>query len=186
MSTTQRFSQNSPIAYLVVACFLAAIGCSKRIPNEIAPAVEANLPVAIQVATDAAKLCPSLKAGAPFQPNPMAAPPPPPSPATGSALASHPQVVDVLVSCSWPDPRNPKGDVWAGTSFPRLKGKSAVPLRAVTMPEDMAQNTCKKDAENCEQVIVPSRHLASESSADIRVIRKTPDSSVEVVVILSP
>jgi hypothetical protein len=169
-----------------VACSLAAIGCSKRIPKEVAPAVEANLPIAIQVAADAAKQCPSLKASAPFQPNPMDAPPPPPSPATGSALASHPQVTDVLISCSWPDPRDPTGSTFGGTSFPRLKGKSAVPLRPVTMPEDMAENTCKKDRENCEQVVVPSRHVASESSADIRILRKTPDGSVEVVVILSP
>lgn len=164
---------------------LGLAGCSKRIPNEVAPAVETNLPIAIQVANDAAKLCPQLKAGAPFQPNPMAAPPPPPSPATGSALASHPQVVDVLVTCSWPDPRDPSGSTSAGTSFPRLKGKSSVPLRPVTMPDDFAVNTCKKDAQNCEQVVVPSRHSASEASADIRVARKTPDGSVEVVVILS-
>ncbi|MBK9261279.1 MAG: hypothetical protein IPM54_15935 [Polyangiaceae bacterium] len=186
MSTFLARATPSILPSLLVACSFVVIGCSKRIPNEVAPAVDANLPVAIQVAADTAKLCPSLKAGAPFQPNPMAAPPPPPSPATGSALASHAQVADVLVTCSWPDPRDPSGATFAGTSFPRLKGKSAVPLRPVTMAEDMALNTCKKDHQNCEQVVVPSRHVASEASADIRVIRKTPDGTVEVIVILTP
>lgn len=177
-----------PIARLPLALLLPLLtsSCSKRIPNEVAAAVETSMPVAIQVASDAAKLCPQLKAGAPFQPNPMAAPPPPPSPATGSALASHAQVVDVLIMCSWPDPRDPSGNTGAGTSFPRLKGKSSVPLRPVTTPEDFASNTCKKDPQNCEQIIVPSRHVASEASADIRVTRKTPDGTVEVVVIFAP
>jgi hypothetical protein len=86
----------------------------------------------------------------------------------------------------WPDPRDPAGNARAGTSFPRLKGKSPVPLRPVTMPDDFAQNTCKKDPDNCEQIVVPSRHVASESSADIRITRKTVDGTVEVVVILAP
>jgi hypothetical protein len=54
------------------------------------------------------------------------------------------------------------------------------------MPEDFTRNTCKKDPENCEQIVVPSRHVASESSADIRMTRKTVDGTVEVVVILAP
>ncbi len=170
----------------LLLCPILAISCSKRIPDEVDAAVEANLPVAIQVAVDAAKLCPLLKAGAPFQPNPIAAPPPPPSPATSSALATHKQVVDVHVMCRWPDPRDPTGTTIAGTSFPRLNNKSAVPLRPVTMPDDLAHTTCKKDRDNCEQIVVPSRHVASESSADIRITRKTPDGTVEVVVILAP
>lgn len=174
------------LLFVPVAAFLLVSGCSKRIPDEVAPMVETSLPVAIRVAEDAAKVCPSLKASAPFQPNPMAAPPPPPSPATGSSLASDPHVVDVLVTCMWPDPRDPSGSAGAGTSFPKLKNKVGVPLRAVTMPEDFASTTCKKDAQNCEQIVVPSRHVADEKSADIRITRKTPDGTVEVVVVVTP
>lgn len=162
------------------------LSCSKRIPDEVASSVETNLPVAIHIAEEGAKSCPALKAGAPFQPNPMAAPPPPPSPAAGTPLATDTHVVDVIVMCSWPDPRDPTGNIGAGTGFPKLKGKAGVPVRAVTMPEDMARNTCKKDRDHCEQVVVPSRHVADERSADIRVTRKTPDGTIEVTVILGP
>jgi hypothetical protein len=172
--------------FLLAAFFVSLLGCSKRIPNEVSGAVEATLPVAIQVAEDAAKLCPQLKASAPFQADPMSAPAPPGSPARGSALQTQTQVVDVLVSCSWPDSRDATGAIWGGTSFPRLRGKVGVPLRAVTMPEDTARDTCAKDPQSCEQVIVPSRHMASEASADVRVVRKTADGTVEVVVILAP
>ncbi len=162
------------------------LSCSKRIPDEVASAVETNLPLAIRIAEDNAKSCAALKASAPFQPNPMAAPPPPPSPAAGSPLATDTHVVDVIVMCSWPDPRDPSGSAFGGTGFPKLKGKAGVPVRAVTMPEDMARNTCKKDRDHCEQVVVPSRHVVDERSADIRVTRKTPDGTIEVTVILGP
>lgn len=171
---------------LVVVLFLFLSGCGKRVPNEVVPAVESSLPVAIKIAEDAGKLCPQLKASAPFQPNPMAAPPPPPSPALGTLLASDAHVADVQIMCSWPDPRDPSGNTGAGTSFPRLKGKPSVPVRAVTMPEDMARNTCKKDPKNCEQIVVPSRFVADEASADIRITRPTADGTVEVTVILRP
>lgn len=170
----------------LVPCLLLLLGCSKRIPDEVAASVETNLPHAIRIAEEGAKSCADLKARAPFQTNPMAAPPPPPSPAAGSALASDAHVMDVIVTCVWPDPRDPKGNTGAGTGFPTLKGKARVPVRAVTMPEDMARNTCKNDPGHCEQVVVPSRHLADERSADIRITRKTPDGTIEVVVIVGP
>lgn len=164
----------------------ATSSCSKRVPNEVDSFVEANLPIAIQVAEDGAKLCSSLKAAAPFNPNPLAAPPPPPSPATGTKLATDSHVVDVLVMCSWPDPRDKTGNTGAGTSFPALKNKVAVPVRAVTMPEDNAINTCKKNADHCERIIVPSRYLAAENTADIHVTRKTVDGTIEVTVVIAP
>jgi hypothetical protein len=164
------------------------LGCGKRVPSELKPAVDANLPIAIQVAEAAAKVCPSRKVAAPFQPNPMDAPPPPPSPAAGTALASDVRVVDVLVTCSWPDPRGAKGEeIWAGTSLPRLKRPpgSGPPVRVVTMPDEIVETTCTKDRHNCHQIIVPSRHHASDSSADLRVIRPTADGgTAEVIVAL--
>lgn len=170
----------------LLAISLLATSCSKRVPNELAPIVDANLPLAIRVAEDAAKSCPALKASAPFQPNPMAAPPPPPSPAKGSPLESDTHVVDVLITCNWPDPRDSTGNTTAGSSFPKLKDKVRLPERTVTVPEDFAKNTCPKNHDSCEQVVVPSRYLTSESTADIRITRKTVDGSIEVVVILAP
>jgi hypothetical protein len=186
MSIRADFAKGHVLHLAPIALVFLISSCHKRVPNEVAPAVEANLPVAIQVAEDAAKLCSQLKAAAPFNPNPLAAPPPPPSPANGSPLATHPQVVDVFIMCRWPDPRDESGNTIAGTSFPKLKNKANVPVRAVTMPEDFARSNCKDDPKHCEQVVVPSRYLAGENSADIRITRKTPDGSVEVVVILAP
>lgn len=162
---------------------LFALGCGKRVPDDLKPVVDATMPVAIQIAENAAKICPTRKVEAPFQPNPMAAPPPPPSPAAGTSLASDAHVIDVMVMCSWPDPRDPKGETWAGTSLPRLKKTAGPPVRTVTMPDEIVENTCARDRHNCQQIIVPSRHHASESSADLRVVRPTPDGGeVEVIV----
>jgi hypothetical protein len=162
-------------------------GCGRKLPDAVKQAVETNRPLAVKVAEDAAKLCPGMKAAAPFQKDPSSAPPPPPSPATGTALATDAQVVDVYITCSWPDPRDSSGSTWAGTSFPRLKGTTAVPVRAVTMPEDMVETSCKAGVHDCMQIISPSRHHADEASADIRVLRPTPDGGeVEVVVALQP
>jgi hypothetical protein len=166
---------------------LALVGCGKSLPTELEPAVDAALPVAIQVAATGATLCSSMKDRAPFQPHPLAAPPPPASPAAGTALASDARVVNVLVGCSWPDPRDATGNAWGGTAFPRLNGKSAVPVRPVTMPSDIVQDTCAKNRHDCQQIIVPSRYVASGASADLRVVRPTPDGGeVEVVVVVIP
>ena len=55
------------------------------------------------------------------------------------------------------------------------------------MPADTSSNTCDKDSKNCEQVIVPSRILASENSADIRIVRPMPGGGeVEVRVVIAP
>lgn len=164
----------------------ATSSCSRRVPNEVDSFVEKNLPIAIQVAEDAAKLCPQLKTGAPFNPNPLAAPPPPPSPAIGTTLVTDAHVMDVLIMCSWPDPRDKSGQMSGGTSFPSLKNKAGVPPRKVTMPEDMAIDTCKKNADHCERIIVPSRYSTADNTADIRITRKTVDGTVEVVVVIVP
>lgn len=181
------FTQRSTSQFIVPLALVSILSsCSRRVPNEVDSAVEKNLPIAIQVAEDAAKLCPQLKTGAPFNPNPLAAPPPPPSPAVGTALATDAHVLDVLISCNWLDPRDKTGNTSAGTFFPTLKNKAGVPPRAVTMPEDLAMNTCKKDANHCEKIVVPSRYSTADNTADIRITRKTVDGTVEVLVIVVP
>lgn len=72
----------------------------------------------------------------------------------------------------------------SGSALVHLNGTPTVPLRPVTMPEDKVQDTCKKDKpHDCEHVIVPSRFLESEKSADLHVIRSTPNGWTEVTVV---
>jgi hypothetical protein len=98
-----------------------------------------------------------------------------PNPAKGTALESEKNVREVRVMCTWPDPRDASGRMWAGTGMPSLRGSKSVPARKVTMPEDMAVNTCKDNASSCEQLIVPSRYEGTARSADLRIVRPTPD-----------
>lgn len=163
------------------------IGCSKTIPDELQPVLEGERTTAAKIAEAAAAACPAFKLGAPFQPDPMAAPKPSvPHPAKGTSLESNGQVKDVLVMCSWPDPRDASGTTWGGTAMPALKGTNSKKTRPVTMPEDMARNTCKNDRTSCEQIVVPSRYLPSETSADLLVVRPTPDGgTAEVTVIFA-
>jgi hypothetical protein len=162
----------------------ALVACGKSVPADVDEAVKRSLPLAVKVAEDAVKLCPAQRPNAPFN-NPPANTPPPPSPAAGTALDSDPQVVDVFVMCSFPDPRSPNTS--AGTGLQSLRKTSQVPARAVTMPGDMAENTCAKSPKSCQQIIVPSRVVAEEKSADIRVVRPLADGGeVEVRVILKP
>jgi hypothetical protein len=172
------------LSRIAVALGLCLVGCSKPVPPEVEEAVDRSLPLAIKVAEDAAKLCPSQLENMPFH-NPPKNSPPPASPAAGTALESDPQVVDVFVMCSFPDPRD--ASVMGGTGLQSLRKTSQVPARPVTMPEDLAENTCRKDASHCQQVIVPSRVSPNEKSADIRIIRPFEGGGqVEVRVVLVP
>jgi hypothetical protein len=154
-------------------------GCGKKLAPEVSAAVEAQRAVAMKVATDAAKACPGMKGSAPFQANPMAAPPAPPNPAKGTSLETDPKVLDVYIMCSWPDPR--AASTWAGTGWQPLRGTSSVPLLAVTMPEDSTETTCLKNAHDCVQVVTPSRYSKSAQSADLRIVKPTADGGdVEV------
>ncbi len=166
---------------VLAAVTLLAAACKKGVPAEVDDAVKRSLPLAVKVADDAVKLCPAQRPNAPFN-TPPANTPAPASPAAGTALESDPQVVDVFVMCSFPDPRSP--NTTAGTSLQALRKSSQVPSRAVTMPADLAQNSCDK-SKSCQQVIVPSRVVADEKSADIRVLRPLADGGeVEVRVVL--
>jgi len=168
----------------LLAVIALASGCGKKLDPAVSTVVEAQRGAALKVAEEAAKLCPSVKLAAPFQPNPMAAPPPPPSPAKGTTLDSEAKVVDVFITCSWPDPRNPA--TMAGTSLPSLRGTPHVPTQHVTMPDDLTENTCAKNEHDCVQVITPSRYGANPRSADLRVVRPAPDSGeVEVRVLFA-
>jgi len=162
-------------------------GCGRDLPEAVKPTILAQRGAAIELADAAARVCPQAVLSAPFQPNPMAAPALPGNPAVGTALANDPHVLDVIVSCSWPDPRDPSGETWGGTSLPRLHDHWGPPVRVVTMPEDFIENTCKGDAKTCEQLIVPSRHHEDASSADLRIVRPTEDGGVaEVTVVFVP
>lgn len=173
-----------PFSFLF-SCAVACAACGKKVPSEVQASIDKHHAAALKVATDASSACPAMKASAPFNPNPMAAPPPPPNPAKGTALESDPNVVDVLVMCSWTDPRG-KGETMAGSGMPSLKNAAKVPTKQVTMPDDMATNTCAKNENDCEQVIVPSRYGTSAKSADLRIVKKATDGGrVEVTVVFA-
>ena len=172
-------------AVVTVAVGLACTACGKKVPAEVQAVIDKHQAAVQKVSADAVAACPSMKASAPFNPNPMAAPPPPPNPAKGTALESDANVVDVLVMCSWPDPRG-NGDAMGGTSMPSLKGAARVPTKTVTMPDDMATNTCAKNENDCEQIVVPSRYGSSPKSADVRIVKKAADGArVEVTVVIA-
>ena len=170
------------VSVLVIAASLATAACGRRVPDSVAGVLESQRPVAIKVADDAAKLCPLAKPHAPFQKNPMEGPPLPENPAKSTSLAVEAKVHDVYVTCSWPDPRTP--DVWAGTGLPSLKGTRGMRTNPVTLPEDMVMSTCQKNAHDCLQVIAPSRYSSLPGSADLRIVRPTPDGGdAEVLVV---
>jgi hypothetical protein len=173
-------------AVIAVAAALALFGCGKKAPPEVAAVIEAQRDNAMRVSEDAAKVCLAAKDRAPFQKNPSSAPLPPPNPAKGTTLDTEPKIVDVFVMCSWPDPRSPGSDMWAGTGLPALRGTSQVPLITVTMPEDIVENTCNKKPHDCVQVVTPSRFAKAPKSADFRIVRPTADGGeAEVRVIIA-
>lgn len=179
-----------PRTFVLVAGVLSLTGCSRRkVPEGLRDDVAARRADAIKLADASATVCPSAKARAGVTGVvPADAPPVPPSPAIGSVFESDPKVVDVLVSCSWADPRDKKGATWAGTALAPLKKKvTGVPPRAVTMPEDFVENGCTGESpRSCEAVVVPSRRVAAESSADLVVRRRTPDGGeAEVTVVFA-
>jgi hypothetical protein len=165
---------------------LTSLGCGPDVPAELRDAVDSQRAEALDIALAAAEVCPRAIEAAPFQKSPISAGPLPANPALHTKLADDDRVVDVLVECSWPDPRHPDGSTWGGTSLRRLRGPSKPPLRMVTMPEDFAENNCDDDEARCEQLIVPSRHVPNERSADLRIVRPTSDGGrAELVVVFA-
>lgn len=159
-------------------------GCQRHatVPPAAKAVLDARRTTAEAVALDAAKLCPSMKGRVPITP---ATPPPPPNPALGSALESDPEVQDVLVMCGWPSATDPS--MSEGSGIPSLKKTSHVPVRAVTMPEDRAETTCVESPRDCEEVIVPSRYSARSDTADLKIVRPTPDGgTVELTMVIVP
>jgi len=175
------------LASLTIAV-LALAGCGKRVPGEVKPVLEAERATALKVAEDAAQLCSRVEVRQPGKPLPI--PTPPVTPGKGTSLETNPKVQDVMVTCSFPDLKSP--DIWVGTGIPSLKKTDTVPPRKVTMPEDLYEDTCKANAQDCVQVIVPSRFSTNERSADLRIVRPTVDPGtgdkgyVEVRVIIVP
>jgi hypothetical protein len=173
------------VAIAALASFSIA-GCGKKAPPEVAAVIDAERETAIKVAENAAKVCLAAKDRAPFAKDPSAAALPPPNPAKGTSLDTDPKIVDVFVTCSWPDPRQPGADIWAGTSLLSLRGTSQVPLITVTMPEDEVENTCTKKPHNCTEVVTPSRFAKPQKSADFRVVRPTSDGGeAEVRIVIA-
>ena len=169
----------------VTCVVLALTACSKKAPPDVRAVVDAQHDAALKVADDAIVACPPMRVRAPFQPNPMDAPVPMNErPGKGTSLELEPNVMDVFVMCSWPDPRDAAGATWAGTALPALKGGHPKMVRPVTMPEDIASDTCKKNESSCERLVVPSRYSESAKSADLRIVRPTKDGGRAEVTIV--
>jgi hypothetical protein len=177
-----RFARRRVGVVATVILSVVFVGCSRKVPEEVKPTLERDRALARKIADDAAKTCLRAKGAAPFQPDPLSgAHLLPPNPAKGSSLEADANVFDVLVHCSWPDPRNP--NQWGGTSLRALKRRDTMPLRA--RPEDSVESTCRDSPHDCEQVLAPSRYSASAHSADLRVVRRTSDGGeAEVVVVM--
>ena len=176
-----------PVALSLLSVLILG-GCGgKKVPGDVKVVLDAQRATARSVAEAGAKLCPQLKSSAPSQPRkenaPMAAPLP--SPAKGSPLESEAKIADVFVMCSWTLPKDPS--MSEGTGMSSLRGTTHVPKRPVTMPDDRAETTCKENASSCEEVLVPSRFSEKPNSADLRIVRPTPDGgTIEVTVVIAP
>lgn len=174
-------------AGLLLATAALALGCGRKAPSGVRRPLETHRPTVVQVAEKAARVCPAVKAGAPFQRNPADVTLPT-NPAVGTPLEDDPKIIEVMVTCSWPDPRDPTKRMWSGSSLQSLRATSSVPVRKVTMPDDIIENTCEKKGKehDCEQVRTPSRFVATERSLDLRVVRPTLDGGeAEVVVVMA-
>jgi hypothetical protein len=178
----------SGLLFVTFAAFAAlALGCGRKAPSPVRRVLETHRPTVVTVAEKAARLCPAVKAGAPFQRNPADVTLPT-NPAVGTPLEDEPKIVEVMVACSWPDPRDPTKRMWSGTSLQTLRATSAVPVRKVTMPDDIIEDTCdeKGKEHDCEQLRTPSRFVATERSVDLRVVRPTLDGGeAEVIVVIA-
>lgn len=164
----------------IVLFALGLAACGRKIPDEVKPTLEAQRAAAIKVATDAVPICGAWEAPILDKNTPHTQPPA--NPAKGTSLESEAKVYEVAVMCYRPDPKD--ANLSKGDGLAELKGTLTVPVRNVTMPEDKAQDTCKDKPHNCEQVIVPSRFLKSEKTADLHVLRPTPTGWVEVTVVI--
>jgi len=151
-------------------------GCGKKVPSEVQPALDAIRDEARKVADAAAKTCGAQfvsgqffvsgkSCGAKVLPGQELVPQIP-SPATGTALESNPDVVEVETSCNAP--------MESGMSC----GQGLGTLRHAFKPGDFqsgnwatSENTCKSSPSNCEMVEVPSRMVKDTKSVDLTVVR---------------
>src|SRR5262245_60058210 len=101
-------------------------GCGARLPSKVEDTVERSIPVAHQVADNAAAACPSVKGNAPLTGVKRAKTAEPPSPAIGTTLESEPQIVDVFSLCTFRDPGDPKR---AAAPLSSLRGTSRLEIR---------------------------------------------------------
>jgi hypothetical protein len=166
---------------LLLAIVIA--GCGRKTPEAVKPTLESERATAIKVAEEAAKVCVSAK-GRALGAVPIDEPPPPPNPAKGTSLEKNEMVYDVFITCSWPVPGSPSTS--SGTALPALKGNKHMRAITVTMPEDSVDTSCTKSPSHCEQTLTPSRYSVQKASADLRVVRPTPDGGeAEVIAVFA-
>lgn len=175
-----RLDRLSPqLAVALATFFLAA--CSKKIPSETQPSVDAIRADARLVAEAAAKVCAADLAKGRFEVTASGCAvhklpgedivPTTPSPAKGTPLESRADVLQVQAMCSAPVPGR-KGEACGVGLGPLRSGlyPRSVPGRM----RELADSSCKGSPTDCEEVVVPSQYEPDPKSVDLRVIKPVP------------
>lgn len=156
-------------------------GCSKPVPAEIKPTLDAVREDARKVADAAAKTCGDEFASGQFYASPagcgvkvlpgQSVVPSIPSPAAGTPLATNPNVAEVITTCWAPSGVGPgKSQESCGNNLGSLHhafGPGDFQNGNWSTPE----NTCTSSPTSCEKVEVPSRYLKNTKSADLTIVR---------------
>lgn len=154
--------------------------CSKKVPSEVQPALDAIRDDARKVADAAAKACGAQFAsgqffasgkscGAKLLPGqeivPMI-----PSPAKGTPLESNPSVVEVETTCNAPMASTANMQEACGIGLASLRN-AFKPGDFQSGNWDTSEDTCKGSPSSCEKVEVPSRMVKDTKSVDLTIVR---------------
>lgn len=143
---------------------LASVGC-RRVPAEYRPIVESHRSAAQQLAQSAGARCNEVRntgIQGLLGNNPA-------SPAQQTPLANDPEVVDVNITCLWP---NPAGGGGTGNSFARLHPQA--PQNNHNGTYDAVRLDGSDNEHTLEEVSVPSIAYDFPRTIDLTVQRPAP------------
>jgi hypothetical protein len=159
---------------LFIVLPVALSACSRPVPADIKPTLEAIQPDARKVAEAAAKVCGDQFKSGRFKASQdgysvellpgETMVPPIPSPAKGSSLESNALVLEVRTECDVPV----RGGDY-GSGLTNLKRPVGAP--SPSRSRHVVQGNCKSDSTDCEEVIVPSQTADDEDSTDLRIVK---------------
>lgn len=178
---------------LLLLLALVAAACSKKVPTDLQPTLDAIRPEARKVADAAAQVCSAQFTSGRLTVTPKGGGtnllpgetvvPVVPSPAKGTPLELNPLVLEVETSCYAPTGPGVSFGSALGSLHDVFHGPGASRTRRVV------EGGCKAASTDCEEVIVPSQRATDERSADLRIVRPVSPgpagATAEVTVILS-